>query len=442
RRPRGARGGPEVPGAGQVRHPRMGDPRRSPRGTGRTLRGDRHVDRLRGRAGLDRRRAAAAPEPDRSDRRGGGHPGQHPRGRPDPDHGGGGAQLGPRVVDLAPHVRAGVLRDRDDGGVRQPVRPRPDGGDSPGHPAAGGSHHRGGPGDDQDRADRAPAVGADGRAQVRHLDGVLRHLRRSVLLRQLLDPEGDRPGDSRRRVRAGVPPPSGGADRRHPEAPGADQARADLETAGGRGAARGVGDGVALRTEELMLNMGPQHPSTHGVLRLIVTLDGENIVDVQPDIGYLHSSVEKMMENRTYLQNIALVDRGMDYLSTMANEEVWVLACERLGNIEVPARARYIRTIMLELQRISSHLIWLGTFGIDLGAFTAFLWAMRERERIMDLFESATGGRLHHVYFRLGGVFDDLPEGWTDRCAEFCDYFLDRLPEYDELLTGNPIFLA
>jgi len=97
---------------------------------------------------------------------------------------------------------------------------------------------------------------------------------------------------------------------------------------------------------------------------------------------------------------------------------------------------------MLELQRISSHLIWLGTFGIDLGAFTAFLWAMRERERIMDLFESATGGRLHHVYFRLGGVFDDLPEGWTDRCAEFCDYFLDRLPEYDELLTGNPIFLA
>ncbi len=191
-----------------------------------------------------------------------------------------------------------------------------------------------------------------------------------------------------------------------------------------------------------MLNMGPQHPSTHGVLRMVVTLDGENIVDVQPDIGYLHSSVEKMMENRTYLQNIALVDLGMDYLSAMANEEVWVLACEQLGKIEVPERARYIRTIMLELQRISSHLIWLGTFGIDLGAFTAFLWAMRERERIMDLFESATGGRLHHVYFRIGGVFDDLPDGWPEHCAEFCDYFLDRLPEYDELLTGNPIFLA
>ncbi|HEU5298651.1 MAG TPA: NADH-quinone oxidoreductase subunit D [bacterium] len=199
---------------------------------------------------------------------------------------------------------------------------------------------------------------------------------------------------------------------------------------------------MALRTEELILNMGPQHPSTHGVLRLIVTLDGENIVDAQPDIGYLHSSVEKMMEARTYLQNIALVDRGMDYLTAMSNEEVWVLAVERLAKIEVPERAKYIRTIMLELQRISSHLIWWGTFGIDLGAFTAFLWAMRERERIMDLFESSTGGRLHHVYFRIGGVNEDLPEGWTDRCAEFCDYFLSRLPEYDQLVTGNPIFQA
>ena len=199
---------------------------------------------------------------------------------------------------------------------------------------------------------------------------------------------------------------------------------------------------MALRTEELMLNMGPQHPSTHGVLRLVVTLDGENIVDVQPDIGYLHSSVEKMMEYRTYLQNIALVDRGMDYLAAMANEEVWVLATERLANIDVPERARYIRTIMLELTRISSHLLWLGTFGIDVGAVTVFLWAMRERERIMDLFENSTGGRLHHVYFRIGGVYEDLPQGWKERCAEFCDYFIDRLPEYDELLTGNPIFLA
>ncbi len=188
---------------------------------------------------------------------------------------------------------------------------------------------------------------------------------------------------------------------------------------------------MTVRTEELMLNMGPQHPSTHGVLRLIVTLDGENIVDVQPDIGYLHSSVEKMMESRTYLQNIAGRARWRR-TSTI----------ERLARIEVPERARYIRTIMLELQRISSHLIWWGTFGIDLGAFTAFLWAMRERERIMDLFEASTGGRLHHVYFRIGGVNEDLPDGWTERCAAFCDAFMTRLPEYDELLTGNPIFQA
>jgi NADH-quinone oxidoreductase subunit D len=199
---------------------------------------------------------------------------------------------------------------------------------------------------------------------------------------------------------------------------------------------------VALRTEELMLNMGPQHPSTHGVLRLVLTLDGENIVDVQPDIGYLHSSVEKMMEYRTYLQNVALTDRGMDYLTALANEEGFLLAVERLGGISVPPRARYLRTIMLEFQRLSSHLVWLGTWGIDLGATTVFLYCFRERERILDLFEQTTGGRLHHVYFRPGGVYEDLPPGWTERALAFCDEFLGRLVEYHELLTGNPIFLA
>ncbi|MDR7521346.1 MAG: NADH-quinone oxidoreductase subunit D [Armatimonadota bacterium] len=191
-----------------------------------------------------------------------------------------------------------------------------------------------------------------------------------------------------------------------------------------------------------MLNMGPQHPSTHGVLRLVVTLDGENIVDVAPDIGYLHSSVEKMMEYRTYLQNVALTDRGMDYLTALANEEAYLLAVERLGGIPVPPRARWLRTIMLEFQRLSSHLVWLGTWGIDLGATTVFLYCFRERERILDLFEQVTGGRLHHVYFRPGGVYEDLPAGWTDRALEFCDEFLDRLGEYHDLLTGNPIFLA
>ncbi|HET8679992.1 MAG TPA: NADH-quinone oxidoreductase subunit D [bacterium] len=199
---------------------------------------------------------------------------------------------------------------------------------------------------------------------------------------------------------------------------------------------------MSLRTEELMLNMGPQHPSTHGVLRLVVTLDGENIVEVQPDIGYLHSSVEKMMEYRTYLQNVALTDRGMDYLTALANEEGYLLAVERLGNIEVPPRAKWLRTIMLEFQRLSSHLVWLGTWGIDLGATTVFLYCFRERERILDLFEQVSGGRLHHVYFRPGGVYEDLPEGWTDRALQFCDEFPDRLQEYHDLLTGNPIFLA
>lgn len=199
---------------------------------------------------------------------------------------------------------------------------------------------------------------------------------------------------------------------------------------------------MALRTEELMLNMGPQHPSTHGVLRLVVTLDGENIVDVHPDIGYLHSSVEKMMEYRTYLQNVALTDRGMDYLAALANEEGYLLAVETLGGIAVPPRAQYLRTIMLEFQRIASHLVWLGTFGNDIGATTVFLYCFRERERILDLFEEVTGGRLHHVYFRPGGVYEDLPAGWTDRALTFLEEFLGRLKEYHELVTGNPIFLA
>ena len=199
---------------------------------------------------------------------------------------------------------------------------------------------------------------------------------------------------------------------------------------------------MALRTEELMLNMGPQHPSTHGVLRLIVTLDGENITDVQPDIGYLHSSVEKMMEHRTYVQNVALVDRGLDYLIALNNEEAYCLAVETLAGIQPPDRARYIRVIFSELNRIASHLVWLGTWAIDIGATTVFLWCFREREMIMDLFEQVTGGRLHHVYFRIGGVYADMPPGWTERCTQFLDYFLPKVDEYDALLTQNPIFLA
>lgn len=197
---------------------------------------------------------------------------------------------------------------------------------------------------------------------------------------------------------------------------------------------------MALRTEELILNMGPQHPSTHGVLRMVVTLDGENIVDVQPDIGYLHSSVEKMMEYRTYIQSISLADRGMDYLAALANEMALLRAVETLGGIETPPRAQWLRTMFLEFQRIASHLVWLGTWGIDIGATTVFLWCFREREKVIDLFEQSTGGRLHYVYFRPGGVYEDIPEGWLQQALAFCDDFEQRLVEYHQLLTGNPIF--
>ncbi len=199
---------------------------------------------------------------------------------------------------------------------------------------------------------------------------------------------------------------------------------------------------MALRTEELMLNMGPQHPSTHGVLRLVVTLDGENIRDVRPDIGYLHSSVEKMMEHRTYVQNVALTDRGMDYLAALNNEAAYCLAVEQLAQVDVPARGRYIRVILQELNRLASHLVWLGTWGLDLGATTLFLWCFRERERILDLFEQVTGGRLHHVYFRIGGVVTDLPPAWAEACGAFLEYFVPHVDEYHALMSQNPIFEA
>src|SRR3990172_3816607 len=197
---------------------------------------------------------------------------------------------------------------------------------------------------------------------------------------------------------------------------------------------------MALRTEELILNLGPQHPSTHGVLRMILTLDGENVLDVEPDIGYLHSSVEKMMEYRTYVQSVSLADRGMDYLAALANEEALLRAVETLGKIEVPPRAQWLRVIFLEFQRIASHLVWLGTWGADLGATTMFLWCFREREQVLDLFEKSTGGRLHHVYFRPGGVYEDIPDGWVEQALAFCDEFPGHIAEYEGLFTANPTF--
>ncbi|KAI3932197.1 hypothetical protein MKW92_045527 [Papaver armeniacum] len=196
----------------------------------------------------------------------------------------------------------------------------------------------------------------------------------------------------------------------------------------------------ATRKDLMIVNMGPHHPSMHGVLRLIITLDGEDVIDCEPILGYLHRGMEKIAENRTIIQYLPYVTRW-DYLATMFTEAITVNGPEQLGNIQVPKRARYIRVIMLELSRIASHLLWLGPFMADIGAQTPFFYIFRERELIYDLFEAATGMRMMHNYFRIGGVAADLPHGWIDKCLDFCDYFLTGVAEYQKLITRNPIFL-
>jgi NADH-quinone oxidoreductase subunit D len=203
----------------------------------------------------------------------------------------------------------------------------------------------------------------------------------------------------------------------------------------------GVSTDSGFDTEEFMVNMGPQHPSTHGVCRLLLTMDGENIKACQPHIGYLHRAIEKISENRTYAQIIPLTDR-FEYLMSMACNWVFCLGAEKLAEIEVPERAEYIRVIMVELNRIASHLVWLGTFGLDLGAVTPFLYCLREREWIMDLFEMTCGQRLLYNYIRVGGVSKDLPVGFEKKCLEFVDYFEPLVDDYEDLLTNNPIFLT
>jgi NADH-quinone oxidoreductase subunit D len=199
--------------------------------------------------------------------------------------------------------------------------------------------------------------------------------------------------------------------------------------------------GRALRAEEMVINMGPQHPSTHGVLRLEVVLDGEIVVDVIPHMGYLHRCFEKHAEHMTnYQQVIPYADR-MDYLASMNNDWAFALAVERLMKITVPLRVEYIRVIMAELQRIASHLIAIGTFGIDMGAFTPFLWCFRDRERILDLFEMTCGARLLYNYIWVGGVSHDLPPGFVDKAKAFCKYFLPNIVELNNLLTFNHIFI-
>jgi NADH-quinone oxidoreductase subunit D len=195
-----------------------------------------------------------------------------------------------------------------------------------------------------------------------------------------------------------------------------------------------------LKTDELVINMGPQHPSTHGVLRVEIVSDGEIIKAAYPDIGYLHRCFEKHSENREYLQVIPFTDR-MDYLAAMNMELGFCLAVEKLLGTEVPERAQMIRVIVAELNRIASHLLAIGTYAIDIGGFTPFLYAFRDREHILRIFEELCGARLLYNYIRPGGVVRDFSRGLQDKTAEFCKYFVPQLHEIDELLSGNLIFV-
>ncbi|HEU5438291.1 MAG TPA: NADH-quinone oxidoreductase subunit D [Ktedonobacterales bacterium] len=201
-------------------------------------------------------------------------------------------------------------------------------------------------------------------------------------------------------------------------------------------------DYQGYRSEEMILNMGPQHPSTHGVLRLVLILDGETVIQCTPVIGYLHRGMEKIFENRPYMAGPRYIDNA-DYLSPMINECCYAGAAEQIAGIEPPRRAQYIRLIVSELERIASHLVAIGTYGLDLGAFTPVLWCFRDRELILDMFESLSGHRFTHNYMRVGGVLYDFPKGWLQTCEKFCDNFVNKsIPELDELLTGNEIFEA
>jgi NADH-quinone oxidoreductase subunit D len=195
-----------------------------------------------------------------------------------------------------------------------------------------------------------------------------------------------------------------------------------------------------VRTDEMLVNMGPQHPSTHGVLRLVLRTDGEIVSDITPHLGYLHRCAEKIGENVTPIQFIPYTDR-MDYLAAMNMNLGYSMAVEKLCGMKIPEKAQVIRVIICELNRIASHLVAMGTYGLDLGTFSPFLYAFREREMILDLFEEACGARLTYSYITIGGAHDDLPDGWLDRCRQFLDYLEPRIDEYHTLLTNNHIFI-
>ncbi len=202
-----------------------------------------------------------------------------------------------------------------------------------------------------------------------------------------------------------------------------------------------LGTGMEIESEEhMLLSMGPQHPSTHGVLRLLVELDGERVVNLAPDIGFLHTGIEKNMEAKTYTKALVMTDR-MDYLSPMSNNLGYILAVEKLIDVEVPPRAKAIRTILVELARIGSHLVWLGTHALDLAAMSVFLYCFREREYILDVFEMVAGQRMMVSYFRPGGVWRDVPPEFEPAMRNFLDFMPAKIADYEGLLKNNPIWL-
>jgi len=191
----------------------------------------------------------------------------------------------------------------------------------------------------------------------------------------------------------------------------------------------------------MVLNMGPQHPSTHGVLRVVLELDGETILKAKPILGYLHTGMEKQAEYKTYTQSIPQTDR-MDYLSPMSNNLSFVLAAEKLLGIQPPARVQAIRVMLVELTRVSAHCVWLGTHALDIGAMTVFFYCFREREKVLSIYDHVSGQRMMSSYIRVGGLTMDIPDGLLDRCQKFVDEMPAHIDEYEKLLTKNPIWLA
>jgi NADH-quinone oxidoreductase subunit D len=200
------------------------------------------------------------------------------------------------------------------------------------------------------------------------------------------------------------------------------------------------GTEIEEQTELFTINIGPHHPATHGVLRLLTTLEGEIVRDVIPIIGYLHTGIEKSCEDQQYWKVVPFVER-MDYLSYYFNATAYCMTVEKLLDEEVPARAQYLRVMHLELNRIASHLFWLGTSALDLGAITMLWWALRDRDMILDLFEMSSGQRMHTRYVQVGGVFEDLPPGWEEKCRQFLARMPSRIDQYESLLDRNEILL-